>query len=96
MSETRRVPTIGRILDAAAALLFAAGVALYTRSWLGLRDIEAYVPAEGTERFSMIEIADSLARTGRIGIVLMAIAIAVGIGAALVARYVSRRRARAP
>ena len=93
MSERRGVPMIGRILDAVAALLFVAGGALYARSWLGLRNIEGYVPPVGTERYSVIEYADSLARTGRIGIALMAAGLAVGVGAALVARYVVRRRA---
>lgn len=87
------VPRIGRVLDAAATLLFVAGAALYARSWLGLRDLDAYLRASGDAQFAAVARADELSRLGRIGVITMIAAVALGVIAAIVARRVAARRA---
>jgi hypothetical protein len=85
------VPRIGRVLDLVGAILFFGGAALYARSWLGLRDMEGFVRAEGDASFAAVERADALSRTGTYGVALMVAGVAVGILAAVIARRLRRR-----
>lgn len=88
----RRVPRIGRVLDIVAALLFLAGAALYARSWIGLRDMDAFLRVSGDTQFAAIARADELSRLGRIGVITMIAGVALGVVAAIVARRASARR----
>lgn len=84
------VPRIGRVLDLVGALLFLAGATLYARSWSGLRDMDAFVRAEGDVGFAAVERADALSRLGTTGVALMIAGVAVGVLAAVVARRARR------
>lgn len=87
--STTPVPRIGRVLDALGALVFLAGAVLYARSWLGLREMDAFERAAGDTASAAVEHADALSRLGRVGFALMAAGVLVAVIAALVAR---RRR----
>lgn len=86
------VPRIGRVLDLAGALLFIAGAAVYARSWLGLREMDAFERVSGDATFAAVERADALSRLGRVGFALMAAGALMAVIAALVARHISRKR----
>ena len=84
------VPRIGRVLDLVGALLFLGGATLYARSFIGLRDMDAFVRAEGDASFAAVERANELSRVGNVGIGLMIAGVAVGVLAAIVARRMRR------
>lgn len=93
MSAAQAVPRIGRVLDLVGALVFAAGVGLYARSWFGLRAMDDFVRADGSVAFAAVERADALSRLGRAGFVLMAAGVGVAVIAAIVAQRAAKRTA---
>ena len=92
---SRPVPQVGRVLDVIGALLFLAGAALYTRSWLGLRAMDDFERGAEAEMWAAVEHADALARLGRGGFIVMAAGVAVAVAAAIVARRLARAEPRA-
>lgn len=88
---SRRVPRIGRILDAVGLFLFLVGAGVYGWAWLHLRRLQDDQPtSESLESaFTAVARADRLSELSWIGASLMGVGVAVAVAAAVVAR---RRR----
>lgn len=80
------VPRVGRLLDAAGFLVFAVGVALVGRAWLGFQEVQAFQPSPDGPPMAAMQLADRFLLVQRIGVALIVIGIGVFVGAWWVAR----------
>lgn len=85
---TRPVPLVGRLLDLAGVLIFAAGGGLYAWAWTGFRRVPEYSPALAEGAWAAVEMANGYWRLQKIGTGLMV----AGIGVFVCAWWVARRR----
>ena len=91
--EPHAVPRLGRRLDAAGALLFVGGGALYAWAWAGFRAVPELSPSLEDGAWAAVELANGYWRLQRIGTALMVL----GIGVFVCAWWVAgRTRRRAP
>jgi hypothetical protein len=88
--EARRVPRIGRLLDAIGLLIFLGGAGLYAWAWSGFRAVREYQPAPEDGAWAAVQLADGYWRMQRIGTALMVAGVTVFVGAWWVARRVAR------
>ncbi len=82
-----RVPRIGRLLDAAGALVLMAGGGLVARAWIGFREVQV---SDGPP-MAALQLADRFRLIERTGVALMVIAVGVFVGAWWATRWSSRQ-----
>jgi hypothetical protein len=87
------VSRVGRMLDLVGLLLFAAGVAVFARAWIGFRSVPDMQPSPDGPAWAAVQVADGYLRLQRVGAGLMLVGVAVFVTAWWVAR---RSAARAP
>jgi hypothetical protein len=82
------VPRIGRLLDAAAAVLLLAGGALYARSYYGLEELRDRPPGAYSAGMEITRLAEfhALNRVSWAGVAVALIGVGVAVYAALLAR----------
>ena len=80
------VPRIGRYLDAAGALLFASGCAVYLRAWFGFREVQSFERSPGDPVMAAVEMADRFWFLEKVGIGLAV----AGLGVFVLAWWVAR------
>ena len=86
-----RVPRIGRLLDAAGALVLMAGGGLVARAWIGFREVQVFEPNPDGPPMAALQLADRFRLIERTGVALMVIAVGVFVGAWWATRWISRQ-----
>lgn len=82
----KRVPRLGRILDALGLVLFLAGGATFARAWLGFAAVRTYQPGPEDAPWAATRLANHWLRVQWVGGAVMAAGVAVFLAAWWVAR----------